>query len=308
MKVMVTGGAGFIGSHLTEELLERGFQVIVYDDFSSGKRENLAGLAGELNIAEDTILNMDELIKRMEGCRFVFHEAALTSVPRSMERPLDSLNVNVQGTYNVLEAARQTGVKKVIFASSSSIYGASEKLPKEETDGPAPISPYAASKYAGEILGQTYNRAFGLGFIGLRYFNVFGPRQDPESQYAAVIPKFITAMLNGDRPVAYGDGKQSRDFTYVKNVVNANTAAMESGVECGVYNTACGDRIDLLQLIEAINNILDKNIKPIFSDPRPGDVRHSLAALHTIKKELGYEPSVSFEQGIKMTVEQYRQE
>ncbi len=307
MKYLVTGGAGFIGSNIVEELLKRGHQVRVLDNFATGRRENLAPFLNQIELIEGDLRSYHIVREAVDGMDFILHQGALPSVPRSIKDPITSNEVNVGGTLNVLDAARDAGVERVVFASSSSIYGDSEKLPKQEDMTPNPLSPYAVSKLAGEKYCQVFARIYGLHTVALRYFNVFGPRQDPTSQYSAVIPKFITAILNDKQPTIYGDGTQSRDFTFVTNVVEANILATEADFPPGmVFNCACHERIDLNQLVHDINDILGKNIQPVYTDPRPGDVKHSFADIERIRKYLGYEPKVYFREGLEKTVAWYQ--
>ncbi|HNW38108.1 MAG TPA: SDR family oxidoreductase, partial [Methanosarcina vacuolata] len=290
--VVVTGGMGFIGSHLAEKLLEDN-EVTIIDNESTGKIENIRHLLGHKNLTviKGSIvdLNLTEIFKDKD---YVFHLAAIPSVPRSVKDPFSSNNSNVTGTLNVLIAAKDAGIKKVIFSSSSSVYGDTPTLPKREDMPINPMSPYAITKATGEMYCGVFQDLYGLPTVSLRYFNVFGPRQDPNSQYAAVIPKFITAILNDESPVIYGDGEQSRDFTFVKNVVDANILSCESK-KTGIFNIACGRRITINQLADYINEILGKEIKSIHAEPRPGDIKHSLADISKAK-EFGYNPKNEF--------------
>jgi len=307
MKYLITGGAGFIGSNLAAELLKRGHQVRVLDNFSTGNRENLQTLDGSVEIIEGDLRSYHIVRAAVEGMDFILHQGALPSVPRSIADPVTTNEVNVTGTLNILHAALDAGVKRVVFASSSSIYGDSPTLPKKEEMTPNPLSPYAVSKLAGEKYCQVFARIYGLHTVALRYFNVFGPRQNPDSQYSAVIPKFIKAMLNGQSPTIYGDGEQSRDFTYIANVVEANILATEVDCPPGVVmNCAAHQRITLNQLVEILNKILNTDIRPQYTDPRPGDVKHSFADINKIKENLGYEPQILFEEGLLRTVEWFR--
>lgn len=309
MKYLVTGGAGFIGSALCHQLVADGHETVVLDNFSTGKRERLQDILDRITLVEGDIQNADVVSTAMEGVNVVFHEAALPSVARSVEDPVTSLAVNINGTLTILEAARQHKVRRVVFAASSSAYGDTPTLPKVETMKPSPLSPYAITKVTGEYLLENYHRIFGVETVALRYFNVFGPRQDPASQYAAVIPKFITAALAGDPATIYGDGKQSRDFTFVDNVVQANLLAAEADAAPGnVYNIACGERFDLLTLNNMIFSVLNMDpIGPNFEDGRPGDVKHSLADISAAEKDLGYTPKVSTQEGLNQTVAWYKQ-
>jgi len=304
---LVTGGAGFIGSNIVAELLQRGEKVRVLDNFSTGRRENIAPFVEHIDLIEGDLRDLSTVSQVVEGVDYVLHQGALPSVQRSVDAPLASHAANATATLNVLIAARDAGVRRVVYASSSSIYGDSPTLPKREDMLPAPKSPYAVSKMAGEQYCRAFAEVFGLETVCLRYFNVFGPRQDPTSQYSAVIPLFITAMLRGEAPTIYGDGEQSRDFTYVANVVHANLlAATATGDAVGrVFNVACGRRYTLLDLIAALNDILDTDIEPIHVAPRPGDVRHSLADVSAAREVLGYEPQVDFHAGLRRTVGWY---
>ena len=296
---LVTGGAGFIGSNIVEELIKRDECVKVLDNLSTGKRENIEPFMDKIEFIEGDIRNLDIVRKAMAGVDFVLHQAALPSVPRSINDPIATNEVNVNGTLNLLVAAKDAGVKRVIYASSSSIYGSSETLLKREDMPPTPLSPYAASKLAGENYCRIFYQIYGLETVCFRYFNVFGPRQDPTSQYSAVIPKFINAILNGKRPTIYGDGLQSRDFTYVANVVQANLLACEAdGVAGDLFNVACGERHTILELVAELNEILEKDVEPIFAEPRKGDVRHSMAA----QRLLGYNPIIDFSNGLRKVI------
>jgi nucleoside-diphosphate-sugar epimerase len=305
-RYLVTGGAGFIGSNLVEELLRRGQCVRVLDNFSTGKRENLASWKRDIEVMEGDVRSYHIVHEAMRGVDYVLHQAALPSVPRSIADPITTHEVNTNGTLNVLNAAKDLGVKKVVFASSSSIYGNSEELPKHEGMMPNPLSPYAVSKLTGEKYMQVFHLLYGLETVALRYFNVFGPRQDPSSQYAAVIPRFITSMRDGLRPVIFGDGEQSRDFTFVANVVDANLRACAvEGIGGEVMNTACHERITLNGLVRDINALLGSEVAPVHDPPRLGDVRHSFAAIDHARRILGYEPIVPFIDGLKMTVDYF---
>lgn len=306
MRVLVTGGAGFIGSHIATRLLETGRDVRVIDNFATGRRSNLAHLVGEVDVVEGDIRNLGELRGAVHGCDAIVHLAAVPSVPRSIADPATSHEANATGTLNVLMAARDAGASRVVFASSSSIYGSAAELPKHEGLTPLPISPYAVSKLAGESYCRSFYQVYGLETVALRYFNVFGPRQDPQSEYSAVIPRFIWAYRHGEPPVIYGDGEQSRDFTYVENVVRANLAALEVKAIGGrVYNIACGHRITLNELAESLRREVGCDVEPVHGPDRAGDVRHSMADISRARSELGYEPAVSLEDGVRMTVEHY---
>jgi UDP-glucose 4-epimerase len=308
-KYLVTGGAGFIGSHIATALVERGDRVRVLDNLCTGKRENLAHLAGKVELIEGDLEDRAAVEKALDGVEVVFHQAALASVPRSVAAPLDTNAACVTGTVNLLDAARQAKVKRLVYAGSSSIYGdrAGKGTAKSETDLPDPISPYAAAKAAGELYCQAFCATYGLPTVTVRYFNVFGPRQDPNSEYSAVIPKFVMKMLAGERPTIFGDGKQSRDFTYVANVVEGNLRAASAANAPGkTFNIACGESLDLLQLVAAINRVLGTKIEPIFDPPRAGDVRDSLADISQAKTVLGYNPVVDFDEGLRRSIDYYR--
>jgi UDP-glucose 4-epimerase len=306
---LITGGAGFIGSNLAHALVDAGVRVRVLDSFVTGRRENLEGLEGRAEVLEGDLRSHPDVEKAMQGVDVVLHQGALGSVPRSIADPLATHEANVTGTLHVLWAARAAGVRRVIYASSSSVYGDTPTLPKVEEMSSAPRSPYAVSKLAGEHYCRVFTAVYGMETIALRYFNVFGPRQDPASQYAAVIPKFIRAMLRGERPHIFGDGSQSRDFTYVENVVGANLAAAgapAAALDGSACNVACGERFTLLDLVAALNDILGTRLEPVFLDPRPGDVRHSHAAIARAEAALGYRPTVRFAEGLRRTVEWMR--
>ncbi len=305
---LVTGGAGFIGSHIAEALVKRGEQVRVLDNLMTGKRENLAHLAGKLEFIEADIRDYAATRQAVEGVSIVYHEAAIPSVPRSVAEPQLNHDANVNGTFNVLMAARDAGVKRVIFAASSSAYGDTEVLPKTETMLPNPLSPYAAAKLVGELYCQTFTRVYGLETVALRYFNVFGPRQDPTSPYSGVISKFVTSLLNNEAPTIFGDGEQSRDFTYVANVVDANLRAAEAPEAVGqVMNLGIGQRITLNQLFDELQQIIGTNLKPNYEETRAGDVRHSLADITRAENLLGYRPLVGLAEGLKYTVDWYQE-
>ncbi len=316
-RVLVTGGGGFIGSHLATHLLQQGYRVRVLDNFSTGRRSNLATLDGEIELIEADIQSYEQVTKASAGCEVVFHQAALASVPRSIADPLANNAVNITGTLNVLLAAREHRIRRVIFASSSSVYGSTASVfsstanttATREDQPTAPISPYATAKLAGEGYARSFYTTYGLETVGLRYFNVFGPRQDPASQYAAVIPNFITAMLRGEPPVIFGDGEQSRDFTYVANVVHANLLAINApGAPGNVYNIACGERITLNQLVDGLRTLLRTDIHPAYAAPRAGDIKHSLADLQRAHTELGYQPTITLNDGLKRTIHHFRQD
>ena len=308
-KVLVTGGAGFIGSNLTEALLKKGCSVRVIDDFSTGKRENLIfdKEYSSLEIIEGDIRDLRACRKVIKKVEYVFHQAALPSVQRSIEDPESSNAINVGGTLNILIAARDEKVKRVIYASSSSIYGDAPTLPKDEEMSPSPLSPYALQKYVGEQYCRLFHQLYGLDTISLRYFNIFGPKQDPNSLYSAVIPKFIDALIHDRPPIIFGDGEQSRDFTYIENVVQANLLAMSAERLHGeAVNIACGERTSLNQLFHILKRILGSKQTPVYEAPRKGDVRHSLADIRKGKKLINYEPKAGVEAGLKNTVEFFR--
>jgi nucleoside-diphosphate-sugar epimerase len=350
MRFLVTGGAGFIGSHIVERLLKDGHYVRVLDNFSSGKRENLSFVIARspdlsfearrakkegatkqsqnFELIEGDIRDAQTCFKACEDIDYVLHQSALRSVPKSMTMPHEYNAVNIDGTVNILEAALKSKVKRVVMASSSSVYGNTDIFPEKESDAPLLISPYALTKLAAEYYGRVYSENFGLETVNLRYFNVFGPRQSLDDEYAVVIPKFITCMLSDKQPPIHGNGKQSRDFTYVENVVEANilaaTTPMRQGlshpvyndvngavpkaVPCHVFNVACGQENSVLDLVDTINKILGKSIKPILGPVRAGDVFRTLADISKIKKLLGYRPAVNFEEGLRKTIEWFRKQ
>jgi UDP-glucose 4-epimerase len=291
-------------------LLEHGHHVRVLDNFATGRRTNIATLGGEVELIEGDIQSYERVNNAVAGCEVVFHQAALPSVPRSVQDPLTSNATNVIGTLNVLLAARDHDVRRVIYASSSSVYGSTAEARRRQEDEPAmPISPYATAKLAGEGYARSFHGVYELETVALRYFNVFGPRQDPGSQYAAVIPNFIGALLTGRAPVIFGDGEQSRDFTYVANVVDANILAMNApGVAGNVYNVACGERVTLNRLVDELRELLDSELEPVHAPPRPGDIMHSLADLSRARNELGYEPLVLLREGLQRTIQHFNQE
>jgi len=304
---VVTGGGGFIGSHIVEELLRRNEIVRVIDNFSTGKWENVEPFEGGAEIIEADIAEGKNLPRFLEGADYVIHQAAIPSVPKSILDPVKSHHANVNGTLQLLNASREADVKRVVYASSSSVYGDSPTLPKHEGMMPNPLSPYGAQKLFAEIYCQVFSRAYGLETVSLRYFNVFGPRQDSTSQYSGVLALFIPAVLQSKRPTIYGDGLQSRDFTYVQNVVEANLLACTVPSVAGqVFNVACGDRITVNSMLQQINKITGKDIAPIYADPRPGDIKHSQADITRAKEHLGYQPKISFEEGLRNTIEWYR--
>ena len=307
IRVLISGGAGFIGSHLTEALVQLGASVVVLDDMSGGSRQNVEGFAN-VEIVETSILNRPELEKAMRGCRFVFHQAALGSVPRSVEQPRLYHEVNSTGTLNVLEAAREAGVARVMFAASSSAYG-DNPVPWIETMPVRPCSPYAANKVAGEALFQAYSASYGLDTVALRYFNIFGPRQNANSAYAAVIAAFAKALLSGERPIIHGDGLQSRDFTYVANAVHANLLAATHPAPIGgqVINVGCGVQVTVLELARLMAIALGhEDLAPLHQAERAGDLKHSYADLHRANTVLGYRPIVDFKTGLEKTLNWYQ--
>jgi UDP-glucose 4-epimerase len=309
---LVTGGAGFIGSHIAIRLLREGQRVRVLDDLSTGRKENLDAIraavpGGPFEFVEGDIRSLEKCRSACQGMDFVLHQAALASVPRSIENPADTTAVNVGGLVNVLTAAKENRVRRVVCASSSSVYGDTPTLPKEEGMTPAPLSPYAVSKLAGEYFARVFATTIGLETISLRYFNVFGPRQDPGSQYAAVVPLFATSLRDSKRPRIYGDGEQSRDFTYIDNVVEANLMACTKGTGNGqALNIACGERYTLLALLDSLAKHFGVRAEPEFLPPRIGDVRHSQASIERAKAELGFQPRIGFEEGLERTVEHFR--
>jgi UDP-glucose 4-epimerase len=308
-RVLVTGGGGFIGSHLVSRLAAEGYEVRVLDNFATGRRENLAGLGSEVEVVEGDLQSYERVHTAVRECEVVFHQGALPSVPRSVGDPLTTNAVNVIGTLNVLLASRDSGVRRVVFASSSSVYGATPELPKREDLPVAPISPYAVTKLAGESYCRSFSEVYGLETVTLRYFNVFGPRQDPLSQYAAVIPRFIGAGLDGVEMTIYGDGEQSRDFTYIDNVIEANILAMRSASAAGqVFNAACGERITVNRLVEELGAILGTEVAARHVAPRAGEVQHSLADLSRAAEQLGYKPTVPFAEGLARAVAYFREQ
>ncbi len=304
---LVTGGAGFIGSNITERLLSRGHQVRVIDNFSTGRRENIASFHNDITLYELDISETRGLLQAFDGVDYVLHQAALPSVPRSIADPVGSFRSIAEGTLNMLEMSRSAGVKRLVYASSSSIYGSNPELPKHEDMIPAPLSPYAAAKLSAETYCRVYHNVFGLQTVCLRYFNVFGPRQDPNSEYAAVIPKFIRAALNNEVLTIFGDGENSRDFTYIDNVVDTNIMAAESDAGAGeVFNIACGDRITLNEMTKVIEELVGYSVDRRYDPPRQGDVPHSQADITRIKESFGYEPKISFQHGMLKTFEYFK--
>jgi nucleoside-diphosphate-sugar epimerase len=307
MRYLVTGGAGFIGSNIVDELVRRGHDVAVLDDLSSGKRINLEQVAGKVDLRVGSITDLDTIQKACEGADYVIHLAARTSVPRSVKDPIESNRINIDGTLNVLMAARDAKVRRLVFAASSSAYGETPVLPKVETMPPAPISPYGVTKYVGELYAQVFGRVYGLENACVRYFNVFGPRQDPTSQYSGVLSRFMLAVLEGKKPVIYGDGEQSRDFTFIENVVDETLRACEAPDASGrVFNGGTGSRITLNQVIGLLAKISGQPIEAVYDPPRNGDIRDSQADISLARRVLGYEPKVQFEEGLRRTWEWYR--
>jgi UDP-glucose 4-epimerase len=314
MCVLVTGGSGFIGSHLVEALLQRGAEVRVLDNLTTGNRANLAAMLahregqGNCTFKEGDITDRTRVQEAVKGVDYILHQAALPSVQRSVEDPMTSNLVNVEGTLNVLLAARDAGVKRVVYASSSSVYGDSPQLPKVEHMATNPLSPYAVSKLAAEAYCRAFTRVYGLETVSLRYFNVFGPRQDPNSPYAAVLPRFIEALLGKKCPVIYGDGTQSRDFTYIENVVQANLLALDAvGVGGEAFNIACGESVNLKAVLHFLAEFSGQVVEPEYQAPRAGDVKHSLADISKAERLLGYRPVIPFREGLKQTFEFFRQ-
>jgi len=307
MKFLVTGGAGFIGSHLVHRLVENGNSVTVLDNFATGKRDNLAPVLSKINLIEGSVVSKEDVAKAVEGMDYVLHHAAQVSVPKSMDDPYWNNEFNVTGTLNVLEGARSAGVKRVVLASSSSIYGDREEKLLHEKLEPACKSLYALSKLIGEQYCRIYSNEFGLSTVCLRYFNVFGVRQDPNAEYAAVIPKFITAALAGERPTIFGDGEQTRDFIHVDNVVEANLLCCGLGEALGeVYNIGAGEAFSLKKLLAVVSEVTDVKMDPIFEDPRLGDVQHTLADISKATKSLGFRVHIDFKEGLKRTVDGFR--
>jgi nucleoside-diphosphate-sugar epimerase len=307
MRYLVTGGAGFIGSNTVDELVRRGHSVVVLDDLSAGKEENLTEIRNKITFVKGSINDLETLQKATHQADYVIHLAARTSVPRSVKDPIETNRINVDGTLNVLVAARDNKVKRVVYAASSSAYGETPVLPKTETMEPKPISPYGVSKFVGELYAQTFGRCYGLENVSVRYFNIFGPRQDPDSPYSGVLSRFATAFLDDSQPTIYGDGNQTRDFTYVDNAVQANLLACEAvGAVGDVFNVGTGHAISLNQTLELFCRISGKRIQAQYEPPRDGDIRDSLADISRAKEVLGYEPTVLFEEGLRKTYEWYR--
>jgi nucleoside-diphosphate-sugar epimerase len=307
MRYLVTGGAGFIGSNTVEELVRRGHSVVVLDDLSSGKEENLADIRNKITFIKGSITDIDVVRKAVQEADYVLHLAARTSVPRSVKDPLETNRINIDGTLNVLVAARDAKVRRVVFAASSSAYGETPTLPKVETMQPQPISPYGVTKFVGELYAQTFGRCYGLENVSLRYFNIFGPRQDPGSPYSGVLAKYCTAFLEGTQPVVFGDGEQTRDFTYVENAVRANLLACEApNVSGRVFNIGAGGRTSLNQVLRVLAEVSGNRLEAKYDPPREGDIRDSQADISQARQWLGYEPSVLFEEGLKRTFEWYK--
>jgi nucleoside-diphosphate-sugar epimerase len=308
-RYLVTGGAGFIGSHIAERLAQSGYAVRVLDNFITGREENLAPFQEGIELLRGDIRELNVCQMAVKDVDYVLHQAALPSVPRSIEDPLLTNSINIEGTLNMLIASRDEGVKRFVYASSSSVYGDDPNLPKKEGAEGNQISPYAVSKLVGEKYCQVFSHVYGLSTVCLRYFNIFGPRQDPHSLYAAVIPKFITRLLNGEAPVVYGDGEQSRDFTYVSNVVDANLdAARAPGLSGAVFNIGCGSRITINALVAILLEIMKTDLGPSYEKERPGDVRHSFADITLAEKALRYNPQVQIEEGLVRTVEWFKEQ
>ena len=307
MRYLVTGGAGFIGSNIVDELVRRRQEVVVLDDLSAGKETNLAGVRDKIELHIGSITDLAAVQSACKGVHYVIHLAARTSVPRSVLNPLETNHVNIDGTLNVLVAARDAQVRRFVFAASSAAYGETPTLPKIESMPAQPISPYGLTKYVGELYAQVFGRVYGLENACLRYFNVFGPRQDPTSQYSGVLSRFMLAVIEGQAPVVYGDGEQSRDFTYVENIVDATLRACETPGASGlVFNGGTGARITLNQVLKLLEQITGKAVKPRYDAPRDGDIRDSQADVSLARKILGYEPRVHFEEGLKRTWDWYK--
>ena len=308
MRYLVTGGAGFIGSNTVDELVRRGHSVVVLDDLSSGKEDNLAEIRNKITIIKGSITDIEVVRKAMHEAEYVLHLAARTSVPRSVKDPIETNKINIDGTLNVLVAAKELKVKRVVFAASSSAYGETPTLPKVETMQPEPISPYGVTKYVGELYGQTFGRCYGLENVALRYFNIFGPRQDPGSPYSGVLAKFCASFLEDSQPVVFGDGEQTRDFTYVDNAVQANLLACEApNVSGKVFNVGVGGRVSLNEVLRELKRITGKTLETKYEPPRDGDIRDSQADISQAQEFLGYQPQVTFEGGLARTFEWYRE-
>ncbi|HKV60466.1 MAG TPA: SDR family oxidoreductase [Candidatus Acidoferrum sp.] len=308
MRYLVTGGAGFIGSNTVDELVRRGHSVVVLDDLSSGKEDNLAEIRNKITFIKGSITDIEVVRKAMHEAEYVLHLAARTSVPRSVKDPIETNKINIDGTLNVLVAAKELKVKRVVFAASSSAYGETPTLPKVETMQPQPISPYGVTKFVGELYGQTFGRCYGLENVSLRYFNIFGPRQDPGSPYSGVLAKFCTAFLEDTEPVVFGDGEQTRDFTYVENAVQANLLACEApNVSGRVFNVGVGGRVSLNDVLGELRRITGKKLEAKYDPPREGDIRDSQADISQAQEFLGYSPQVTFEDGLARTFQWYHE-
>jgi nucleoside-diphosphate-sugar epimerase len=308
MRYLVTGGAGFIGSNTVDELVRRGHSVVVLDDLSSGKEDNLAEIRNKITFIKGSITDIEVVRKAMHEAEYVLHLAARTSVPRSVKDPIETNKINIDGTLNVLVAAKELKVKRVVFAASSSAYGETPTLPKVETMQPQPISPYGVTKFVGELYGQTFGRCYGLENVSLRYFNIFGPRQDPSSPYSGVLAKFCTAFLEETQPVVFGDGQQTRDFTFVENAVQANLLACEAANVSGkVFNVGVGGRVSLNDVLRELQKITGKKLEAKYDPARDGDIRDSQADISQAREFLGYNPQVTFEDGLARTFQWYRE-
>jgi UDP-N-acetylglucosamine/UDP-N-acetyl-alpha-D-glucosaminouronate 4-epimerase len=308
MRYLVTGGAGFIGSNTVDELVRRSHSVVVLDDLSSGKEDNLAEVRNKITFIKGSITDIEVVRKAMYEAEYVLHLGARTSVPRSVKDPIETNKINIDGTLNVLVAAKELKVKRVVFAASSSAYGETPTLPKVETMQPQPISPYGVTKFVGELYGQTFGRCYGLENVALRYFNIFGPRQDPSSPYSGVLAKFCTAFLEDTPPVVFGDGEQTRDFSYVENAVQANLLACDApNVSGKVFNVGVGGRVSLNEVLRELGKITGKTLEAKYEPPREGDIRDSQADISQAREFLGYSPQVSFEEGLARTFEWYRE-
>jgi len=307
---LVTGVAGFVGSNLAETLLDRGYRIRGVDNFETGRKRNVEPLRtrDDFTFHRVDVRNREAIASVTDGADYVFHQAAVPSVPRSVEDPVKTTDANCTGTATVLDAARESSVDTVVVASSSSVYGSTERLPKVESMEPRPESPYALSKYYTEELSLQCSDLYDVDTVALRYFNIFGPRQDPNGEYAAVIPKFVRTMLKGEPPVIYGDGDQSRDFTYIENAVGANVRAAEGDITGEAFNVGCGGRVTINELVERINDRLGRDIEPVHDDPRPGDVRHSHADISKARDLLDYSPEVDFAEGLDRTIDYYREQ
>jgi len=307
MRYLVTGGAGFIGSNTVDELVRRGHSVVVLDDLSAGKEENLVDVRAKITFVKGSVTDLEAVQKAMHQADYVIHLAARTSVPRSVKDPLETNRINIEGTLNVLVAARDNKVKRLVFAASSSAYGETPTLPKTESMAPSPISPYGVTKFVGELYASVFGRCYGLETVCLRYFNIFGPRQDPDSPYSGVLSRFALAFLSDERPVVFGDGEQTRDFTFVENAVQANLLACEApGVAGQVFNVGSGGRVSLNQTLEQLRRISGKTLQAQYELPREGDIRDSQADISKAKELLGYEPTADFDAGLERTYDWYQ--